>query len=167
MEFVGITNRMDSVHMKLPDEKIKRFGQKPQQPKDSARMLSHLLGKMNAAAQVIPPAPLFYPSLTDDLDRSLEQGRPGLRDGDLVTGIQRGTVVVGQPHDPVECGEERYRPSDRIRCFTDMLEGSMLTTQDRWTLVQTRGLDAHKLPGAVSSYFEDFCQRTGQEYQFF
>ena len=40
----------------------------------SARALSHPLGKMNATAQVIPPAPLFCSHLQMDLAQALERG---------------------------------------------------------------------------------------------
>ena len=46
-------------------------------PLVSARALSQLIGKLNAAAQPIVPAPLFYHHLQGDLRNALESGDHG------------------------------------------------------------------------------------------
>ena len=64
------------VHMVVyTDEKLKKIRDEPgrvlREESISARTLSGLLGKMNAAAQVIPPPPLFYRHLEMILTQAL------------------------------------------------------------------------------------------------
>ena len=61
--------------MSLPPLKIKQIQAESQKLLEagqiSTRVLSRLVGKMSAASQVIPPAPLFYRSLQIDLKAAL------------------------------------------------------------------------------------------------
>ena len=67
IEFLGFTVNSTKMEIRLPGEKIKKIraeaGKALQAHILSALTLSYLLGKMNAATQVIPMAPLYYRNL--------------------------------------------------------------------------------------------------------
>ena len=79
IEYLGVILDTTSMELKLPGEKLKKIrleagkiarGAEPL----TARILSRLIGKMNAASQVVPPAPLFYHHLQRALSQALELG---------------------------------------------------------------------------------------------
>ena len=67
IEFQGFTVNSERMELKLPGEKIKKIraeaGKVLQSDTVSALTLSRLIGKMNAATQAIPMAPLYYRNL--------------------------------------------------------------------------------------------------------
>ena len=71
IEFLGFTVNTMSMELSLPTEKLRKIRAESRKLMGeglvSAHTLSRLIGKMNAANQVIPPAPLFYRSLQVDL----------------------------------------------------------------------------------------------------
>ena len=75
LEFLGFSVNTTNMELSLPPEKMKkiRVEARKLQKEESlpARTLARLLGKMNATAQVIPPAPLFYHHLQRDLTQAL------------------------------------------------------------------------------------------------
>ena len=76
IEFLGIMVDTLTMELKLPGEKLKKIraeaGRCLREESITARALSRLLGKMNAATQVIPPAPLFYRHLQMSLSQALD-----------------------------------------------------------------------------------------------
>jgi hypothetical protein len=83
IQFLGFVISSNTMEIRLPGEKIKQIRQDTRKlletPIPQALALSRLLGKLNHAAQAIPPAPLFYRNLQLCLRRSLE-GTAGGRD---------------------------------------------------------------------------------------
>jgi len=77
IEFLGLT--VDSVNMelRLPLQKMKMIRAESRkllkEQVTSARALARLLGKMNATACVVSPAPLFYRHLQMALSSALEE----------------------------------------------------------------------------------------------
>ena len=75
LEFLGFTVNTLTMELALPLEKLKKIRAESRKLAEagqvSARALSRLIGKMNAANQVIPPAPLFYRHLQMDLAAAL------------------------------------------------------------------------------------------------
>ena len=75
LEFVGFTVNTVMMELSLPAVKLKKILAESQKlleaGKVSACILLRLIGKMNAADQVIPPAPLFYRNLQMDLTAAL------------------------------------------------------------------------------------------------
>ena len=64
IEFLGFTVNSKTMELKVPGEKIKKIraeaGKVLQPDTESALTLSQLIGKMDAAKQAIPMAPLYY-----------------------------------------------------------------------------------------------------------
>ena len=75
LEFLGFTINTVAMELSLPPAKIKKIWAESRKlfeaGQSSARALSRLIGKLNAANQVIPPAPLFYRHLQMDLATAL------------------------------------------------------------------------------------------------
>ena len=75
LEFLGFTINTVAMELSLPPAKIKKIRAESRKlleaGQSSARALSRLIGKLNAANQVIPPAPLFYRHLQMDLATAL------------------------------------------------------------------------------------------------
>lgn len=69
MEFLGMI--VDSIEIKSPRRKDK---QEAKHLLSADTLVSRTVGKMNAMAQGIPPAPLFYRELQRDLTSALEEG---------------------------------------------------------------------------------------------
>ena len=78
VEFLGMLVDTTSMDLSVPGEKIKKIRTEAWKLRamhhPSAREVSRLIGKMNAVAQAIPPALLFYRSLQRDLRSALERG---------------------------------------------------------------------------------------------
>ena len=78
LEFLGLLVNTPSMCLRLPGHKIRHIQAEARRLQGShqisAWLLSQFLGKLNAAAQAIFPAPLFYRHLQRDLQRSLSQG---------------------------------------------------------------------------------------------
>ena len=77
MEFLGFTVDTRRKELSLPAEKLKKIRAESRKQMGAeqvtGRTLSRLIGKMNAANQVIPPAPLFYRSLQMELSAALRE----------------------------------------------------------------------------------------------
>ena len=75
IDFLGMVVNSVTMQVQVPGEKIKKIRQEARgllnMTEPSARMVSRVVGKMNALAQGIPPAPLFYRALQRDLTRAL------------------------------------------------------------------------------------------------
>ena len=105
-----------------------------------------------------PTSPTVFSPFADGTIRHTEQELSVLRgtsSSDRV--LQGGANVVGHPHDKLEWkipSQEGSRSDNRFRCFPGRVGCDMSDPEDRRSLVQNRGQDAHKLPGAASS---DFC----------
>ena len=73
--FLGFTVDPVTMELRLPPEKLKVIKADARKLQEvelvSACALAHLLGKMNATTQVIPPAPLFYRHLQMNLSAAL------------------------------------------------------------------------------------------------
>ena len=80
--FLGFIINSTKMEIKLPGDKIKQIRQDTRKLLDTqypqALDLSRLLGKLNHAAQAIPPAPLFYRNLQFCLQNALDK-TPGGR----------------------------------------------------------------------------------------
>ena len=78
LEFLGFMVNTMTMELSLPSEKLKKIRAESRKllgaGQVSARALSRLIGKMSAANQVIPPAPLFYRYLQMDLSAALRAG---------------------------------------------------------------------------------------------
>ena len=81
IQFLGFIISSNAMEIRLPGEKIKQIRQEARKiletPVPQALALSRLLGKLNHAAQAIPPAPLFYRNLQLCLQRALERSVGG------------------------------------------------------------------------------------------
>ena len=77
IEFLGFTVNSTKMELRLPGEKIKKIrneaGKILQPDTVSALALSRLIGKMNAATQAIPMAPLYYRNLQTCLREALQE----------------------------------------------------------------------------------------------
>ena len=77
LEFLGFDVNTSSMELSLPTGKLKKIRVESRKLLEegliSGRALSRLIGKMNAAHLVIPPAPLFYRSLQMDLTEALRK----------------------------------------------------------------------------------------------
>ena len=77
MSFLGLVVNSHSMEIRLSGDKIKQICQDTRKvletPHPQAVILSRLLGKLNHAAQAIPPAPLFYRNLQVCLQNALER----------------------------------------------------------------------------------------------
>ena len=77
IQFLGFTVNSSTMELKLPGEKIKKIRTKAgkilQPHSVSALALSRLIGKMNAATQAIPMAPLYYRGLQACLREALRE----------------------------------------------------------------------------------------------
>ena len=78
IDFLGFTVNSVNFTIKLPAEKIKKTRSEAKtllkKTVHSAIAISRLLGKLNHAAQAIPPAPLFYRNLQTCLQEALQRG---------------------------------------------------------------------------------------------
>ena len=81
IEFLGLVINSQSMELSLPGEKLRQIkGEATKllsQQLVSARALSQFIGKLNAAAQAITPAPLFYRHLQGNLENALTSGDQG------------------------------------------------------------------------------------------
>ena len=79
LEFLGLQVNTVNLHLRLPGEKIRQIHVKASQllqtTRCTASKLAQFLGRLNAAAQAVFPAPLFYHHLHKDLQRSLSQNQ--------------------------------------------------------------------------------------------
>ena len=77
IEFLGFTVSSAKMELRLPGEKIKKIrseaGKALQSRTVSALTLSRIVGKMNAATQAIPMAPLYYRNLQMGLREALQE----------------------------------------------------------------------------------------------
>ena len=77
IEFLGFTVNSTEMELKMPGEKIKKIRSEAtkalQARTVSALMLSCIIGKMNAATQAIPMAPLYYRNLQTCLREALQE----------------------------------------------------------------------------------------------
>ena len=75
LEFLGMVVNINTLLVSLPADKVKQIWTEAVRLSNmttlSARLLSHFLGKLSAATQAIPPAPLFYCCLQRDLQAAL------------------------------------------------------------------------------------------------
>ena len=75
IEFLGMRVNTNTLLVSLPADKVKQIREEMVRIANmtslSARLLSHFLGKLSAATQAIPPAPLFYRCLQRDLQTAL------------------------------------------------------------------------------------------------
>ena len=75
VEFLGFIVNTVMMELSLPEKKVKKIWAESMKlvkvRQVSAHALSRLTGKINAANQVIPPAPLFYRNLQMDLTVAL------------------------------------------------------------------------------------------------
>ena len=75
LEFLGMLVNTNTLLLSLPADKVKQIRAEAIRISNmaslSARLLSHFLGKLSAATQAIPPAPLFYRCLQRDLQIAL------------------------------------------------------------------------------------------------
>ena len=75
LEFLGMLVNTNTLLLSLPADKVKQIQAEAirisKMASLSARLLSHFRGKLSAATQAIPPAPLFYRCLQRDLQVAL------------------------------------------------------------------------------------------------
>ena len=75
IEFLGLEVNSELMELRLPGEKLRQIrGEATKllsQSWVSARVLSQFIGKLNAAAQAVAPAPLFYHHLQGNLKAPL------------------------------------------------------------------------------------------------
>ena len=75
LEFLGMMVNTTTLLISLPADKLKQIQSEAARMCSmdslSVRLLAHFLGKLNAATQAIPPAPLFYQCLQRDLQAAL------------------------------------------------------------------------------------------------
>ena len=78
LEFLGMVVNTNTLIVSLPADKIRQIRSEATRIFDmasfSARLLSHFLGKLNAATQAVAPAPLFFRYLQQDLQSALAHG---------------------------------------------------------------------------------------------
>ena len=81
IEFLGMVVNSVSMEISLPGEKLRQIrGEATKllsQSQVSARLLSKFIGKLNAAAQAVVPAPLLYRHLQGNLRSTLASGNHG------------------------------------------------------------------------------------------
>ena len=75
LEFLGMVVNTNTLIVSLPADKIRQIRSRIFNVASlSARLLSHFLGKLNAATQAVAPAPLFFRYLQQDLQLALAHG---------------------------------------------------------------------------------------------
>ena len=98
IEFLGFNVNSKTMELKLPREKIKKIrteaGKVMQPDTVSGLTLSRLIGKMNAATQAIPMAPLYYKKPPDLSPRGPAGGSELLLNNSVDKGGKRRAGVV-------------------------------------------------------------------------
>ena len=81
IEFLGLVTDSRSMELSFPGKKLRQIRGEAlkilSQPLVSTRTLSQLIGKLNAAAQAVVPAPLLYRHLQGSLKSALASGSHG------------------------------------------------------------------------------------------
>ena len=175
VEFLGFSVNSVQQELSLPAGKMKKIRAETwcllESSQITARKLSQLLGRLQAATRAIPLAPLFYRKLqracTAERARTI---RTGLFS--LINPLHRGEGGAGMVVGPSVCLERQDHYdrqtliSDRIRCFNLRL-GSILRRGTDWGPLVLRGETvAYQLPGSVGSLScsEMLCQRQEEHY---
>ena len=119
----------------------------------SAHLLSHFLGKLNAATQAIPPAPLFYRCLQRDLQAALADNDQNYEAHLTLSQASLEELSWWGEHLEWETSQTETRACDhQLRCLTDGLGSNLYRDMHRGSLVCTGTSYAHQLSGAVSSH---------------
>ena len=171
IEFLGFTVNSKRMELKLPGEKIKKIraeaGKVLQPDTVSALTLSRLIGKMNAATQAIPMAPLYYRNLQTCLREALQEDQ-SYASTTVLTVEAREELEWWRDHFTQWNGQSLIAHNSSLTIKTDALKkgwgggggGSVKWSPHRGT-VDPRGENhIHQLPrahGSLSSS-EIFCK---------
>jgi len=143
IEFLGLETNLRSMELSLPGEKLKQIrGEAAKlltRSMVSARSLSQFIGKLNAAAQAVAPAPLFYRHLQDNLKNALASG-----DHELDSNLSEAQEELSWWQQPLETWNGR--------CLLKGQEQVNLQWHaDRRSMVRAGEDMAHQLPGDAGS----------------
>ena len=170
IEFLGFTVNSTKMELKLPGEKIKKIraetGKVLQSPTVSALALSRIIGKMNAATQAIPMAPLYYRGLQACLREAL-QGNQNYASVVTLTNEAREELEWWRDHFTQWNGRSLIAHNTSLTIETDASKrgwGSMQRDPHRGPMEPTGTSYAYQLPGAFSSTdrYKMLCQKQFQ-----
>ena len=152
IEYLGLLVDSTSLHLSLPGEKLHQIRMEVNQIKQkshiTARQLAQLIGKLNATAQAVLPAPLFYRSLQGDLQRALSSNNQDYNTLLSLSPLSQEELSWWQE----KLAHWNGKPlSHRIRCVSPGLGSSVQWHQDGRSLEPTGTADAHKLLGVAGS----------------
>ena len=102
LEFLGLQVNSADLHLRLPGEKIKQIRVEASQllraENCTARKLAQFLGRLNATAQAVFPAPLFCRHLQRDLQSSLSQNEQNYNSSLQLSAEAREEIQWWQQH---------------------------------------------------------------------
>ena len=161
IEYLGLLVDSTTLHLSLPGEKLHHIRSEIDQitMKSSpitARQLAQIIGKLHAASQAVLPAPLFYRSLQGDLQRALNSSSQNYNSLLTLSQPAQEELAWWQDKSSHWNGKALLHQTETVTIRSDasfqgwgaVCDG----TRTGGTLESCRAGDAHKLPGAVSSY---------------
>ena len=102
IEFLGLRVDTSTMSLSLPGHKIRTIRgeaiQLLRQSSISARKVAQFIGKLNAAAQAVFPAPLFYRHLQRDLQEALARGNQSYESSLQLSQASREEIQWWQEH---------------------------------------------------------------------
>ena len=151
--FLGLIVNSIKMEVKMPGEKIKHIRQDARKilEKESCQAieLSRLLGKLNDARQVIPPAPLFCRNLQHCLSIALNGGRDYSVPAHLTRPAREELARTSHQMEWAQSPLKEARHDYRDRCLNHRLGSIMSGNKDRGTLVPRGKTKAYKLLGVA------------------
>ena len=160
LEFLGMMVNTNTLLISLPSDKVKQIQSEANRISNmttlSACLLSQFLGKSNAATQAVPPAPLFYRYLQQDLQAALAWGNQDYETLLSLTQSAREELTWWQDQLPKWNGKALRQCQEQMVIRSDAsLSGWGAVCKGgphRGCLVSSRADHAHQLPGAPGSY---------------
>ena len=156
LEFLGLKVSSVDLHLRLPGEKIKQIRVEASQLLraeicTARKLVAQFIGRLNATAQAVFPAPLFYRHLQRDLQQTLSQNGAGLQFlSPAFSGSSRGDTVVATTSLPMErqiFDSASRADGDLLGCFLSRMGSSMREDPHRGTVVSVGTRVAHQLFG--------------------
>ena len=150
IEFLGLEINLRLIGLSLPGTKLKQIRGDAEkllsQTLVSARYLSQFIGKLNAVAQAVVPAPLFYCHLHGSLKNTLASGDLGYENSYPAPGSQGRANLVAT----VSPGLEWQMPPQvsgpghqLLGCLSAGLGSDMQWATDRRSVVKAGEIMAH------------------------
>ena len=167
IEFLGLRVDTSTMSLSLPGHKIRTIQgeaiQLLRQSSISARKVAQFIGKHNAAAQAVLPAPLFYRHLQRDLQEALARGNQSYESSLQLSQASREEIQWWQEHLTHWNGRTLLKHRQQLVIQSDAsLTGWGLFAGEfgQGSMVSRGTEDAHQLLGTDCSHASSasFCQ---------